>query len=146
MMKITFLLISIISFSVTRSQELGDSFTSVKIIKDPRLDMLIKKQAELNREVYLQNARNAQGFRVLVINTNDRNKAIEIKSRLMRDFPEHKTYFFYQSPYFKVQIGNFKDQKEAETLRKQIARQYPEGVVVVPSMVELRPDLEEAVN
>ena len=98
MKKILFLFFLIAPFGFVQAQTPGDSLSTVKIIKDPRLDMLIKKQVELNKEVYLQNARNMPGFRVLVINTNDRAKAIEIKTKLLQDFPEHKTYFFYQSP------------------------------------------------
>jgi hypothetical protein len=80
---------------------------------------------------------------VLVINTNDRKAALDVKSRLMTDFPDHKTYLIYQSPYFKIQIGNFRDRKEAENLRKQIIRIYPSGVIVVPATVEYKPEKEE---
>lgn len=113
------------------------------IHKDPRLDLLIQKQVELNKEVYKENNRTGPGFRVLVINTNDRKRAMDVKSRLMSDFPEHKTYLVYQSPYFKVQIGNFRDRKEATNLQKLILRIYPTGVIVVPATVEYKPEKEE---
>jgi hypothetical protein len=115
----------------------------VSIHKDPRLDLLIQKQVELNKEVYKENKRSGPGYRVLVINTNDRKKALDVKSRIMTDFPEHKTYLIYQSPYFKIQVGNFRDRKEAEALRKQILLIYPTGVIVVPSTVEYKPEKEE---
>jgi hypothetical protein len=115
----------------------------VTIHKDPRLDLLIQKQVELNKEAYKENNRTGPGYRVLVINTNDRRKALEVKSRIMTDFPEHKTYLIYQSPYFKIQAGNFRDRKEAENLRKQILRIYPTGVIVVPSTVEYKADASD---
>lgn len=115
----------------------------VTIHKDPRLDLLIQKQVELNKEAYKENNRTGPGYRVLVINTNDRRKALEVKSRIMTDFPEHKTYLIYQSPYFKIQAGNFRDRKEAENLRKLIMRIYPTGVIVVPSTVEYKPEATE---
>jgi hypothetical protein len=113
------------------------------IRKDPRLDLLIQKQVELNKEAYKENNRTGPGYRVLVINTNDRKKALDVKSRLMSDFPDHKTYLIYQSPYFKIQIGNFRDRKEAANLQKQILRIYPTGVIVVPATVEYKPEKEE---
>jgi hypothetical protein len=116
---------------------------NVRIHKDPRLDLLIAKQVELNKKAYIENNRTGSGYRVLVINTNDRKKAMDVKSRLMTDYPEHKTYLIYQSPYFKIQIGNFRDRKEAESLRKQILRIYPTGVIVVPATVELKPERDE---
>ncbi len=112
----------------------------VTIHKDPRLDLLIQKQVELNKEAYKENNRTGPGYRVLVINTNDRRKALEVKSRIMTDFPEHKTYLIYQSPYFKIQAGNFRSRKEAVDLQKQILRIYPTGVIVVPSTVEYKPE------
>jgi hypothetical protein len=49
----------------------------------------------------------------------------------------------YQSPYFKVQIGNFRERKEAESLRQRILRVYPTGVIIIPATVELKVDMEE---
>ena len=115
-------------------------FSQVEIVKDHRLDLLIAKQEELNKKVYLDNNRTASGFRILVINTNDRKKAMDVKSKLMRDFPDHKTYLIYQSPYFRIHIGNFRKREEAESLRKQVNRIYPTGVIVIPSTIEVRPE------
>jgi hypothetical protein len=117
-----------------------------EIVKDPRIDLLLKKQAELNRKVYLDNNRTAQGYRILVMNTNDRKKAMDAKSKLMRDFPEHKTYLIYQSPSFKIQIGNFRTRNDAESLRKQIAKMYPSGVIVIPSTIEVKPEEDILLN
>jgi hypothetical protein len=118
----------------------------ITINKDPRLDLLIKKQVELNKEVYKENNRTGPGFRVLVINTNDRAKALEVKSNLMKNFPDHKTYLIYQSPYFKIQIGNFRERTEAELLRKDIVRFFPGNIIVVPAIVEYKPEKEETLN
>jgi len=123
----------IIGFSQTKS---------VEIIKDPRLDLLIQKQEELNKKAYLENKKSIPGFRVMVITTNDRTKALDVKTTLLRDFPEHKTYLIYQSPNFKVQIGNFKTQADAEKLRKTIVRLYPDGVIIVPTTIEIKTEEE----
>jgi SPOR domain len=133
------LLILLISFNDLFAQ-------SVTIHKDPRLDLLISKQVELNKVVYKENNRTGNGFRVLVINTNDRSRAMEVKSKMMTEFPDHKTYLVYQSPYFKIQVGNFRERKEAEALRKKIIRYYPTGVIVVPATVEFKAEKEEGLN
>lgn len=116
---------------------------SVTVIKDPRIDLLVKKQYELNRKVEILNKKSGPGYRVMVINTNDRVKALEVKSRMMTEFPDHKSYLVYQSPYFKIQVGNFKTRQEAEDLRKRIIKFYSTGVMVVPATVEYKIDLEE---
>ncbi len=114
--------------------------SQVDIVKDHRLDLLIEKQEELNKKVYLENNRTASGYRILVTNTNNRQKAMDVKSTLMRDFPEHKTYLIYQSPYFKIHIGNFRSRADAESLRKQINKLYPTGVIIIPSTIEVKPE------
>jgi hypothetical protein len=133
----TFLLI------LTTAIALSARSQSVTVIKDPRIDLLVKKQYELNKKVEILNKKSGPGYRVMVINTNDRVKALEVKSRMMSEFPDHKSYLVYQSPYFKIQIGNFKTRQEAEDLRKRVMRYYPTGVMVVPATVEYKIDLEE---
>ena len=133
----TFLLI------LTTTIALSSRSQSVTVIKDPRIDLLVKKQYELNKKVEILNKKSGPGYRVMVINTNDRVKALEVKSRMMSEFPDHKSYLVYQSPYFKIQIGNFKTRQEAEDLRKRVMRYYPTGVMVVPATVEYKIDLEE---
>jgi len=120
--------------------------TGTEIVKDPRIDLLIKKQSELNKKVYLDNNRTTQGFRILVVNTSDRKVAMDTKTSLMRDFPAHKTYLIYQSPYFKIQIGNFLTREDAESLRKKITKKYTSGVIVIPSMVEVKPEEDIQLN
>jgi hypothetical protein len=116
---------------------------TVSIVKDPRLDMLLKKQAELNKEVDKLNNKTGPGYRIMVINTNDRIKALEVKSRMMSDFPDEKSYLVYQSPYFKIMIGNFRTRQEAEPFQKKILEIYPTGVIIVPATVEYKPEKEE---
>lgn len=118
----------------------------VDIVKDRRLDLLMQKQEELNRKAYLDNNRTGAGFRILVVSTNDRNQAFSVKTTLMREFPDQKTYLMYQSPYFKIHIGNFRTRKDADALRRQIMEIYPNGVIVIPSTVELKPEEDLQVN
>ena len=87
---------------------------TVKLIKDPRVDVLEKKHIEINEYNTRDARRFVQGYRLLVINTNDRNKANEAKAKVYKTFPELKAYLVYQSPFYKLKVGNFKDQKEAD--------------------------------
>lgn len=118
----------------------------VEIVKDHRLDLLRSKQEELNKKAFMDNNRTGAGYRILVLSTNDRKQAIDVKTRLMRDFPEQKTYLIYQSPHFKIHIGNFKSRQDADALRKQISKIYPTGVIIIPSTVELRPEDDVQMN
>jgi hypothetical protein len=115
-----------------------DSSASVAIHKDPRVELLKAKQAEIN-EVTTRNARRTgQGFRILVINTNDRNKAYEAKTRIYQSFPELRAYLMYQTPFIKLKVGNFKTREEADDYVERIKRLFPTGVYVVRDMIELK--------
>ncbi|MCZ2459189.1 MAG: SPOR domain-containing protein [Chitinophagales bacterium] len=118
-------------------QNLSDSSTVV-IHKDPRVDLLIKKQAEINEIAFKTTKRNVRGFRIMVINTNDRNAAINAKARMYTLFPELKSYLIYQSPYFRLKVGNFLDRKDAEDFQKKIEKYFPKGVFIVNDVIEVK--------
>ena len=122
------------------------SVAQVDIVKDHRLDLLRLKQEELNKKAYIENNRTGAGYRILVVSTNNRQQAIDVKTRLMRDFPDEKTYLIYQSPHFKIHIGNFKTRQDADALRKKITRIYPTGVIVIPSTIEMKPEEDLQMN
>lgn len=118
------------------------TFSQVVVDKDPRVDLLLKKQEELNKKAWTDNNKSVSGFRIVVISTNNRQSALDIKSRLMRDFSEHKTYMLYQSPNFRVLIGNFRTRKEADAVKSQLAKIYPSGLLIISATIELKPEEE----
>src|SRR5687767_9527568 len=91
-----------------------DSSSSVTVNKDPRIDMLVNKQIEINEVTTRNSRRSAAGFRILVISSNNRNKVIEAKTKMYREFPELKIYMMYQSPFYRLKVGNFRERSEAE--------------------------------
>ncbi|MEI8060304.1 MAG: hypothetical protein WCG67_09110, partial [Ferruginibacter sp.] len=81
---------------------------TVIVTKDPRLDILAKKEVEFNKLAAL-GPKAAQGFRLLVVNSNDRNYAMKIRAQLLQAYPEQKVYMTYQEPFIKLKFGNFLD-------------------------------------
>jgi hypothetical protein len=112
---------------------------SVVIHKDSRLDLLVKKQAQINDESSRNAKRTAKGFRLLVINTNRRDDALAAKTKVYTYFPELKAYLIYQSPYFKLKVGNFKDRKEAEEYQQRLKNYFPNGVFIMNDIIEIKP-------
>jgi hypothetical protein len=116
-----------------------DSTSSIVIHKDPRIDMLVKKQASINEETTRDARRNVPGFRIQVINTSDRNAAISAKTKIYQLYPELKAYLLYQSPYFRLRVGNFRDKDEADSYLKALSKQFT-NVYLVRDIVEIRPE------
>ncbi|WP_343693070.1 SPOR domain-containing protein [Chitinophaga sp.] len=110
----------------------------VKVVKDSRLDLLIKKQIYINTLAI----RNQPGFRVQVISTNKRNEATDMKAKVMQLYPDYRTYLDYQAPYFKVRVGDFKSRDEAADLRDKLSSSFNGGVFVVPAIINLQPEKE----
>jgi len=122
------------------AQQLASDTSSVVMHKDARIDLLVKKQAEINEETTRNSRRVAKGFRILVVNTNKREEAINAKAKLYQYFPELKSYLLYQSPYFKLKAGNFKERKDAETYQKKLNAFFPSGVFIMNDYIEVKPD------
>lgn len=111
---------------------------SVLIHKDPRLDMLIKKQAQINEITSRDARRTDKGYRIMIISTNNRDEAISAKTKVYTYFPELKAYLWYQSPYFRVKAGNFKDRKDAEVYQKRMNVYFPKGVFIMNDVIEVK--------
>ncbi|MCE2848938.1 MAG: hypothetical protein ACK5GP_05505 [bacterium] len=114
--------------------------------RDPRVDKLVDKQIELNKQALRVRTTLEPGFRILVISTNKRDQAIDAKSRLLKIYPDQKSYLFYQSPYFKLQFGNFKTMKEADMMKKELVLDFGENLIIIPSQVEVKGEKQEAEN
>ncbi len=113
----------------------------VTVSKDPRLELLAKKEAEFNKLAALGPTA-APGYRLLVVNSNDRNYAMKIRAQLLQAYPEQKVYMTFQAPFIKLKFGNFVDKNDAEKYRKQIttAKIVTNNVYVVAEIVEVKAD------
>ena len=114
--------------------------SAVIVHKDLRIDMLIKKQAQINEETARESRRTMKGYRLMVINTNKRDEAIAAKTKIYTYFPELKAYLLYQSPYFKLKAGNFKTRDEAEDYQKKLNAFFPKGVFIISDIIEIKPE------
>ena len=116
--------------------------TAVIVHKDPRIDLLVKKQIQINEETSREARRVGRGFRLLVINTNNREEAAAAKTKVYTYFPELKSYLLYQAPYFKLKVGNFREKKEAEDYQKRLEKYFPKGVFIMNDTIEIKLDKE----
>lgn len=137
-----FLLLSVIAIS-GESQTVSDTTVIGEVIinKDYRIDILGKKMAEYN-EALSKNIRSAKGYRLMLLSTNDRTQAMQLRSRLLQQYPDQKVYMTFQSPYIKLKFGNFIDKAEAERFRKHLMYQniVPGNIYILPEMIEVKPE------
>lgn len=136
MKRLLFLMFAVITLKASAQTDSG----LVSVQKDPRISLLVKKQAEINEETTRNNRRSMPGFRIQIINTTDRNNAIDAKTKIYQMYPELKAYLQYKSPYYRLKVGNFKSRQEAEDYQKGLSSDFQGSIFIVRDIIEVRPD------
>jgi len=107
----------------------------VTVIKDPRIDSLIKLRIALSKEPNATNAgvyapTSANGYRVQIFTGSNRNEAYNAQSKFNELYPDLKTYIIYSEPNFKVRAGDFRTRLEASKLMEQLRSQFPSLFII----------------
>ncbi len=120
-----------------------DSTTQNKIVvhQDYRMDLLARKESDINTAILKAQARIGNGYRLMILNTNDRAYAMKIRGELLQQYPEQKTYMWFANPYIKIKFGNFKTKDDAEPYRKEISNMMNGATIYyLPETIEVKPD------
>ena len=138
-MERVFIILSLIFFgSATYAND------TVIVHKDSRLDILTTKQVAINKLTSKMTSSGMfKGYRLQILNTRSRDEAFNTKANLLQNFADQKAYVLYQSPYFKVRIGNFLERADAEKFKIQLARIYHQPAYVIEDIIEYTPKEEE---
>jgi hypothetical protein len=131
------LLFSMFLFATLVARAQVDSATVV-VSKDPRIDLLVRKQIAINEETTRESRRFVPGFRIQVINSPDRKQVYAAKTKVYENFPDLKPYLLYQAPNYKLRVGDFKTQEEAEAALQDLQRLFPSGLYVIRDTIEIK--------
>ena len=99
----------------------------VEVIKDSRIDNLIKKQGEI-----IPPATSVQmnGYRVQIFFDSEKSKVDQIRMQFAKSFPKIETYVTYSAPNYFLRVGDFRTQMEADRLKAEISSTYPTSFIV----------------
>lgn len=104
-----------------------DSATKITIHQDERVDDLLNKY---NNRVEPGTPYSGAGYRVQVFSSNDyktaKNDAARVERQIRSAFPAEQVYVVYASPFWKVRVGNFRTAAEAQKLKEEIVKIFPE--------------------
>ena len=110
---------------------------TIIVRKDPRLDILAAKQAQINKRSSMMTSSGLyKGYRIQVLSTQSRGEAFKMKTDLLTRFPDEKSYLIFQSPYFKVRIGNYIKREDAEKVKLQLNKILGRGTYIVEDAIE----------
>jgi hypothetical protein len=72
----------------------------------------------------------SSGYRIQIHFGNEREKAKDIKTKFLQAFADIPAYDSYQSPNFRVRVGDFRSKLEASKYLKQISATFPSSFIV----------------
>jgi hypothetical protein len=150
MKKIIFFILTAFTINVSFSQKVKTDTSengNAIIHQDERIAILGEKMVEYNENLS-KKTRLVMGYRLMVLNTNDRDYAMKIRSTLLKQFPDQKIYMIFLSPYIKIKFGNFIDKDEAEKMKKTLKdlKIITGNIYLLNEKVELKPQNSTSVN
>jgi hypothetical protein len=99
-----------------------------------QIDSAISRQTEQFRNAANTTAELA-GFRIQIYSGNNAG-AQQARSQFMTAYPTLDVYTLYERPLFKVRVGNYLSEKEAEKFCKELKIKFP-SAFVVPETVQI---------
>lgn len=110
---------------------------SVEIVADSQLYEVVKIRYERKKAADAKpDTLQVRGYRVQVFFSNDRKKAYARRDKVIKLYPEltAEVYVVYQSPNYKVRVGNFIKEADAKALERMLAKNF-ENVFIVRDKV-----------
>lgn len=100
----------------------------LQIRQDPRITDLLVRNTQINLR-----RNGTEGFRLEIFFSSEskaREQAVRIRNEFNLIFPDIPSYMLFQTPNFKVRIGDFRNKSEALKTKAYIASKYPNAFIV----------------
>ena len=115
----------ILSSFLCLSSRAQDGKTNVSV--DPKIDQLLKEKRKLNTGLFLNEAYKIQIF---YGNSEESKKKLQ---EFKKEFKDLDGTIIFNSPNYKVWIGNFKTRIDVERAMVDIKKKYPTALIIKPS-------------
>ena len=112
----------------SQTAKMEELLGTLQIRQDPRITDLLIRHSQINQR---KNA--TEGFRLEIFFSSDnkaREQAEHIKNDFNTVFPDITSYLLFQTPNFKVRIGDFRSKSEALKTKAFISSKYPNAFIV----------------
>ena len=107
----------------------------VTINQSGRLDTIVKLKKELNGKV--------QNLRIQIFNGNRENAELVMKEYL-EVFNDTSANIIYETPNYKIWIGNFYNQLEADRRLIEIRKKFRSAFIFRPELIEIIDEIDES--
>ena len=106
----------------------------ITVNKSNKLDSIIKLKKELNSKV--------QNLRIQIFN-GDRENAELVMKEYIEIFKDTSANIIYETPNYKIWVGNFYTQLEADKKLIEIRKKFKSAFIFRPELTEIIDDLDE---
>ncbi len=113
------------SLNQDKSQAL---FEKTNVHQDKRINALLKRHIEINNHL-----EGTSGYRIEIFFSSgigSRSDALKVKTEFLKQFPDETAYMSFQTPNFKIRVGDFRTKSEALNLKEKISKNYPNAFIV----------------
>ena len=95
----------------------------------------VNEEADISRAMdYYQTLANStdyvNGWRIQLINTDNRRQMEAARSRFSSEYPYLKMTWEHVQPYYKVKVGAYKDKMELEAFLRTLKADFPRAIPV----------------
>jgi len=99
----------------------------VQIIKDKRIDVLVKKEGEIEPPAINPQI---EGFRIQLFFDSERSAINDARGTFIAKYPRIDTYTTYIAPNFFLRVGDFRTRLEAEKVMDELKELFPTSFIV----------------
>jgi hypothetical protein len=111
-----------------QTTKLEDFLEKLPVKQDPRITDLLIRRNQISQK---RNATEGYRLEIFFSSTNKaREQAERVKNEFNLVFPDIASYMLFQTPNFKVRVGDFRNKSEALKIKAQIAWKYPNAFIV----------------
>ena len=107
------------------SSRAQDGKTNVSV--DPKIDQLLKEKRKLNTGLFLN-----EGYKIQIFYGNSEESKKKLQE-FKKEFKDLDGTIIFNSPNYKVWIGNFTTRIEVERAMVDIKKKYPTALIIKPS-------------
>lgn len=100
---------------------------NISLIQNSEISTLVYKHAAMNQKQKIV------GWRVQIYfdsGNNSKSRAFAKKGVFMAMHPDVDVYLMFQSPYYKVRVGDFRTRMDAEGFKQRLIAEFPDAFVV----------------
>ncbi len=114
-----FVILFTVAFNTINYAQQGN----ISINQDPRIDELIKIRNKLETK--------SDRYRIQIF-SGDRTRAEDKRLNFRKHFSEYRTELVYETPNYKIWIGNFRTRLEADRALIKVKRKFTNAFIFKP--------------